>query len=356
MGKLNNQILKAFFKSSILIIIIISLFACEDRIKEPLRVYTKNLRNYFHFDTTRLDFAKELSLASFPEKFSDFTIVYFDKKSSRLFLEFDNLPNQLYFTIATIESAQEIRLLRSDYPEKIYLGKFKFLSDTFGDFSFLAINSYDSRTKKYLNIFNDYFIFDNSENPDINYCKKFINGKNNVLIVSYSEGAGNYLSFKIYGPSEEKFSQIYEPVSPLENGMIAVDSNYIYTLEGIISSKIYWKNGKVISETLAESPLINFQGNDYLLEISYKNEVFSKFPKFISLNYDADLFIKVKGIVPPDENLLVNYDSEFLSLNFNSFTSKKSGKTYLEFKNQEGISIGKIYLLINPEKGEIQEN
>ncbi len=293
------------------------------------------------FDISKLKNASELNENLTPSQFTNFKIVYFDNLNKKLFISLDSQPNKYYFTYCVIDSVFEYKLLGTDMPERFYLGKFKFISDIYGDFTFLAIDGYNSKTGKYTNLFNDYYILDDAS-LDITFCDNFIGKDLSSLIVSYNEGTGNYLDFRIYGLQGKAIKEIFEPRTPLENGTFAIDSNTIYLLEGIITSRLKFSAGKVQQEFLEESPAISFRKGDLVLNLLPDNEGFFTFPKLIFLNSQSSLYVIAKGKIAPEKNLLINYDKEYFDRNFNAFVPKQDGMTTIEFINYDKVVAGKV--------------
>jgi hypothetical protein len=241
-----------------------------------------------------------------------------------------------------------MNLLNLEKPEQIYLGKFTFISDLYGDFTFMALDAFENKSGKYQNIFNDYYILENSSSLDIALCENFINKKNNALFASYSDGAGNYLDFRIYGYKKGEFQQLYEPKTPLENGIYAIDSGSVYLLEGIIASKIYFQNGQIRQELLQETPIFNNNENDRTLNLNMDKFGNYSFPKFIVLNSTSSLHIFSKeSNVKIENNLKINFNPDYFEQNYTTFIPKQTGMTSLEFLNNDNVVIGKVRVIIN---------
>lgn len=298
-------------------------------------------------DKEKLLNAIELNEQVKVEQFTNFKIVSFEKSSSKIYIELDSQPGSYYYTTARIDSVINMNILNLEEQDHIYIGKFKFISENYGDFTFLAVNSYDKSSGKHLNLFNDYFILDNAK-PDIVICENFTGPGGNALLVSYSEGTGNYLDFRIYGLHSNKFGLIFEPKSPLENGVFAIDSGAVYLLEGIITSKITYKDGKVKSELLESTPIFNESEHDFTLNLKLDNNGNLILPKFIVLKSNSVLQISFENQkYRQEKNLRINFDSDYLDQNFTAFVPKKSGMTTIEFINNFNIPLGKIRVIIN---------
>lgn len=332
----------------LLLILLASIFlnSCSDE-KSPEQSSGKDKPlELVLFDTTKLENAIELNENLRTTQFTNFKIVFLDKSSKKLYLELNDQPNKYFYTSCSIDSVIEFNLLGTEMPERVYLGRFKFISEIYGDFSFLAIDCFDQNTGKYRNLFNDYFILDNNSTLDLALCEKFINENTNALLVSYSEGTGNYLDFRIYGLEDNFFKQIYEPRTPLENGFIAIDSSNIYFLEGIISGKIYSQNENIQEEFLEETPKINYRTVDFVLNLKPEQNGYYDFPRFVILNSQSSLFVVLKGKINQEKNLFIKYDNEYFQQNFNSFIPKKDGMTTLEFINSDQVTVGKVRVII----------
>jgi hypothetical protein len=331
----------------LLFLVLVSIWSCKESNDLREKKYSAENIELVGFDTMKLADALELTESVKINQFSNFRIVYFDKNALKLYLEIDSQKNIYYFTHCSVDSLIKMNLLNDENEDLIYVGKFKFISEIYGDFSFFAINTYNAATAKHVNIFCDYFILDNNSTLDLVMCDKFIDGVENALMVNYTEGTGNYLDFRIYGLIGNNFKNIFEPKTPLENGLFVVDSAAVFVLEGINSSKIFFDKGQIRQEIIAETPIFNLKKNDKILELDFTKKESLNIPKLIFLDSQSSLHIVIKeNSLQEATNIKINFDVEFFDQNFNTYVPKKSGLTTFEFVNPDNIIIAKIKVII----------
>lgn len=334
--------------SLFLIIILSTIFLITCSKKESSKTLTdNNLIELNLFDQNKLKNSLELSSNTHLNHFTNFKIVYFDSQNQTLYLELDNQPNVYFFTKCMIDSVMEFNLLGSTKPELVYYGKFTFISPNYGNFAFLAFNYHEESKNVYQNYFNDYLSLDDVSSLDFALCEKFIDNKFNALLVSYSEGTGNYLDYRIYGLDQKTFSLLSEPTAPLENGLFAIDSNAIYLMEGMNTTKLIYQNHKILSESLNFTPIFNEKNNDRVLEIKIENDGKITYPKFIVMNSDASLHLSLKNSTNNAGNDIdFNFDHSFWDRNFNTLIPKESGVTNINLENSDKIILGRVRVIV----------
>ncbi len=303
--------------------------ACEsNKNKEPEKLGSQIIELHT-IDTTKLKDAKELT-GQFPFKItSNFSIAYFSSSKKEIYLKLDTHKNIYFYTKCEIDTAFEADLLNLYKKQIIYRGSFSLPGDPVVKLTFIAINVYYPKDGTYRNLFNDYVLAEKSQDLHFEVADDFIEDEYGALICSYKEGSGDYLDFKIYGLNKNKFSEIYEPYSPLENGYIRADSGKIFSISNLTANKLSWVDDSVRVEQLKETPLIDFNEGDKILKIEFQNDKIIT-PKLIIISQDAVLHLLQKG---ENSEYQINYDDDFWDRNFNQLIPKKKGITSITIEN-----------------------
>lgn len=336
---------KNHFTIFILIMISLVLFisSCEKENKNKFSPEQKERVVVIHpFDSSMALNAKELNSNVNIKITTDFEIVYFSNDKQKIYIQIPK-SKDIFYTNCEIDTSFYINLLKQENSEIIYRGTFSLPSVNNLKFTFFAINMYNKETGKYQNIFNDYFLLDNSSMLNFEKSDDFVYNWYNALICSYKEGSGDFLDFKLYGFLNNKFEVLYEPLAPLENGYFLSDSTGIYLLSNYNATKLKWTGDSLSVENLLETPLLNFKEGDQILRIEeLKNGI--KSPKFLILSQNAILHISLKGF---KEDIKINFDDNFWTRNFNQLIPKKKGLTKIWITDSFKQILKQIKIIIN---------